>query len=99
MLENFKLPSLANFDGCIDSYEYVASINTHMTIIETPDSLKCKLLSNTFRDSIIRWYMGLPQLSVIKCQDLVKKLVHQFSTSKHRKMASPGLFSFSSNLL
>lgn len=42
---NFKPPSLAKFDGCSDPYKHVASINTHMTIIGTLDSLKCKLLS------------------------------------------------------
>lgn len=39
VLEGFKPPSLAKFDGHNDPYEHVTSINTHMVITRVPDSL------------------------------------------------------------
>lgn len=50
ILNNFKLPSLAKFDGHNDPYEHVASINTQMAIIEAHNSLKCKIIYVTFKD-------------------------------------------------
>lgn len=36
----------------------------------------------------MRWYICLPQLLVTSYQDLVKKLVHQFSTRRHKEMST-----------
>src|SRR4051812_36640045 len=58
--KGFKLSYLAKFDGRDDPYEHVTSINTQKTIIETSNSPKCKLLSDTFRDATLQWYKGLP---------------------------------------
>lgn len=64
VLECFKSPSLAKFNGRSDSYEHVAFINTWMAIIGTVDPLKCKFLYKNFMDETLRWYMGLPQSSI-----------------------------------
>lgn len=40
---------VAKLDGHGEPYEHVASINTQMTIIRASDSLKCKILSDTFK--------------------------------------------------
>lgn len=64
VLENSKIPPLAKFDGHIELYEHVVSINTLMEIIRAPYSLKCKLFFGTFRDVTLRWYMGLLRLFV-----------------------------------
>lgn len=60
VLKRFKPLSLGKFDGCSDSYEHVASINKQMAIIWASNSLKWKLLFDTFRDETLRGYMGLP---------------------------------------
>lgn len=63
-----------------------------MEIIRASDFLKCKLLSSTFKEELLRWYMGLPLLSFISYQDFVKNLVHQFATTKNRKTIATSLF-------
>lgn len=90
--ENFKPPSLAKLDGRVDPYEHVDFINTKMIIIRAPNFLNYKLFFDTFRNTTFRWCMGLPKLLVTNYQDLVKKIVHQFSISKHQKLTTTGLF-------
>lgn len=63
-----------------------------MAIIGAPDSLKCKLLSGTFREATLRWYMGLPRATINNYQELVRKLVHQFNASLHQKMSITIMF-------
>lgn len=46
----------------------------------------------TFKDAALQWYMCLPRPSISSYQDLVKKLVHQFEASRHRKMSTTILF-------
>lgn len=56
--EGFKHSSLENFDACSDADKYVSSfIKVQMAIIRAHDSLKCKLLSRTFRDAALWWHM------------------------------------------
>lgn len=90
--EAFHPPSLEKFDERTTSYEHVTSINTQTTIIGASDSLKCKLLSDTYVDAAQRWYMGLPRSSITNYQELARKLVHQFAVSRHRKMSTTKLF-------
>lgn len=92
VLEELKPPSLVKFDGCIEPYEYIASINTSMTIIKAPATLKWKFLFGTSRDASLWWYMGLPQASIVNYEELVKKLVDQFAARRHRKMSTTSLF-------
>lgn len=92
VLEDFKPPSLTKFDGRRDPYEYVASINIQMAFIGEPNYLKCKRLTDTFKDVIFTWYMGLPRTSINSYQELLKKLVHQSATSRHKKMSITNLF-------
>lgn len=49
MLEKFKLPPLVTFDEKRDPRKHIIAINTLMEIIGIVDSLKCKLLSSTFK--------------------------------------------------
>lgn len=81
-----------------DSYEHVTSIITQTTIIWAPDSLKCKLLLNTFRDTTLKWYIGLPRFSINSYQNLVKKVVHHIVARKHRKMVATNLFNIRQSL-
>jgi len=57
-----------------------------------PDSLKCKLLARTLNDAALRWYMNQPRFSIVSYQDMRKKLIHQFSASRHRKVSTTSLF-------
>lgn len=52
------------FDRRSNIYEHATSIYTQMTIIGAPDSLKCKLLSGTFKEAALQWYTGLPRASI-----------------------------------
>ena len=63
-----------------------------MALLGANVSLKCKLMAGTFRESALRWYMGLPWLSVISYQDFNKKIVQQFSANYHWKVANTSLF-------
>lgn len=92
LLENFKPPSLAKFDECSDPYKHVTSINTQMATIGATNSMKCKLLSCTFRDATMRWYTCLSQVSLTSYLNLVKKLIPQFTASRHRELTSTSLF-------
>lgn len=78
MPHNFKPYLLAKFDWCNNPYEHVVSINMQMEIIRAFGFLKCKLIYGTFKDASLRWYMGVPRLSVTSYQNLVKRLFHQF---------------------
>lgn len=75
--------------ACSDPYEHVTSINTQMSIIRAPNSLKCKLLFGTFKDIDLQWYMGIPWASFANYLNLVKKLAHYFTTNCHKKMSTP----------
>lgn len=63
-----------------------------MAIIGAPYSLKFKLLSRSFKDAALRWYTCLSRSSINNDQELVKKLVHHFAASHHRKMYPTTLF-------
>lgn len=79
VLEGFKPHSLSKFNGRNDQYEHVSSINTQMAIRGAPDSLKCKLLSSTFRNVTLRWCIDLPHASINNYQGHVKNVVHLFA--------------------
>jgi len=63
-----------------------------MAVVGATSSLKCKLLTGTFTDAALRWYMNLPRLSIVGYQDMTRKRIQQFSASKHRKLSSTSLF-------
>lgn len=63
-----------------------------MAIIGASDSLKCKLMDQTFKEGAFRWYMSLPRFSVNNYQELTKKIIQHFSVGKHRKMSTISLF-------
>jgi len=64
--ENFKPPSLTSFDDKGDSMEHVTVFNTRMAIVRVTDSLKCKLLAETFQDAALRWYRNLSRFFIIE---------------------------------
>lgn len=90
--EGFKPPSLDMFDGCKNSYEHVTSIKIHMDIFEAPDSLKCKMMSEAFKDATLRWHMDFSRASITSYQELVGKLLHQFAANRHKKMLTTSMF-------
>ncbi|MCI51846.1 hypothetical protein A2U01_0073090, partial [Trifolium medium] len=63
-----------------------------MALIGAAKPLKCKLLSGTFKDDALRWYMNLPTHSVTGYADFHKKLIHQFSGSKPVQITAIALF-------
>lgn len=91
VLEGFKSASLSSYDGKSDPIEHVTSFNTRMAVLMAPDSLKCKLLVGTLTDATLRWYKNQPRFSIINYLDITKKLIHQFSSSCHRKISTTSL--------
>ncbi|XP_045791812.1 uncharacterized protein LOC123886548 [Trifolium pratense] len=73
------------------------AVGTQTAIINAPEHLKCKLLSGTFKDAALRWYMNLPKNSIESYADFQKKFIHQFAGSKHVKVTSTSLFSICQN--
>lgn len=51
--KNFKLTSLADFDGKSDPQEHIIDINTHMDFIGATDSLECKLMPGTLKEATL----------------------------------------------
>jgi hypothetical protein len=90
--ENFKPPHLSSFDGKSDHMEHIMTFNTCMAVIGAADSLKCKLLAGTLTDAALRWYMNLPRFSIMGYQDKTRKLIQQFSASRHKKVPATSLF-------
>lgn len=90
--EGFKSPSLSSYEGKTDPMEHATSFNTRMAVLRAPDSLKCKLLARTLTDAALRWYMNQPRFSIISYPYMTKKLIHQFSASRHRKISTTSLF-------
>ncbi|PNX84238.1 gag-pol polyprotein [Trifolium pratense] len=68
-------------------------VGTQTAIVNAPEHLKCKLLSGTFKDAALRWYMNLPKNSIESYADFHKKFIHQFAGSRHVKVTSTSLFS------
>lgn len=52
----------------------MAAINTQMTIICVLDSLKCKVLSDIFKEASPRWFMNLPRISVTSYQKSIQEI-------------------------
>ncbi|GAU42950.1 hypothetical protein TSUD_142870 [Trifolium subterraneum] len=69
------------------------AVGTQTTIIGAEEHLRCKLLSSTFKDAALRWYMNLPKNSISSCSDFHKKFVRQFAGSKHIQVTATSLFS------
>jgi len=90
--ENFKPPHLSSFDGKSDPIEHVTTFNSRMPVVGAADSLKCKLLARTLTDATLRLYMNLPPFSIQSYQDMMRKLIQQFSASRHRKLLATNLF-------
>jgi len=63
-----------------------------MAIVGAADSLKCKLRAGTLREAALSWYMNLPHFSISEYQDMMRKLIYQFSAYRHRKVSSTCLF-------
>jgi hypothetical protein len=68
------------------------AVGTQMALIGAAEPLKCKLLSGTFKDAALRWYMNLSNHSITGYTDFHKKLIHQFSGSKHVQVTATALF-------
>ncbi|MCI09139.1 hypothetical protein A2U01_0030222 [Trifolium medium] len=68
------------------------AVGTQMALIGAAEPLKCKLLSGTFKDVALRWYMNLHNHSITGYTDFHKKLMHQFSRSKHVQVTAIALF-------
>ncbi|GAU41233.1 hypothetical protein TSUD_280320, partial [Trifolium subterraneum] len=94
---NFKIPQLPTFDGKSDPLEHIMAVGTQTAIIGAEDHLRCKLLSSTFKDAALRWYMNLPRHSISSCADFHKKFVHQFAGTKHVQVTATSLFSIRQN--
>jgi len=90
--ENFKPPHISSFDEKSDMMEHITAFNTRMAVVGAADSLKCKLLAGTLTDAALCWYMNLPRFSIIGYQDMTRKLIQQFSASRHRKVPATSLF-------
>lgn len=63
-----------------------------MEIVRASNSVKCKFMVGTFKDVALNWYMSHPRLSVSSYQDLTRKMVQDFSASKHRKVTTTSFF-------
>jgi len=72
--------------------EHITTFNTRMAVVGAVDLVKCKLFAGTLCDTSLRWYMNLPLFSIVGYQDLTRKLIQQFSASKHHKVSSTSLF-------
>lgn len=90
--KKLQTTSLVLFRKEATPLEHVLMIKNQMTIICVDDSLKCKLMMDTLNEAALCWYMGLPKHFVTSYQDLAKKIIHQFSASKHRKVSMTSLF-------
>jgi hypothetical protein len=90
---NFKIPQLPSFDGKSDPLEHLMAVGTQTAIIGAEEHLKRKLLSSTFKDAALRWYMNLPKNSIMGYQDFHRKLIHQFAGSKHIQVTATNMFS------
>ncbi|GAU31520.1 hypothetical protein TSUD_332960 [Trifolium subterraneum] len=90
---NFKIPQLPTFEGKTDPLEHLMAVGTQTAIIGAEEHLRCKLLSSTFKDAALRWYMNLPRNSISSCSDFHKKFVRQFAGSKHIQVTATSLFS------
>ncbi|GAU41814.1 hypothetical protein TSUD_299800 [Trifolium subterraneum] len=95
--DNFKSPHLPTFDGKTDPLEHLMVVGTQNTIIGAPEHLRCKLLSGTFKDAALHWYMNLPKNSIESYADFYKKFIHQFSGTKHIKVTATRLFTICQN--
>jgi hypothetical protein len=89
---NFQIPQLPSFDGKTDPLEHLMAVGTQTSIIGVEEHLKCKLLSSTFKDAALRWYMNLPNNSVTGYADFHRKFVHQFAGSKHVQVTTTNMF-------
>ncbi|MCH89551.1 hypothetical protein A2U01_0010450, partial [Trifolium medium] len=89
---NFKIPHLPTFDGKTGPLEHLMVVGTQTSIIGAEEHLKCKLLSGTFKDAALRWYMNLPRNSITGYADFHKKFIHQFAGSKHVQVTATTLF-------
>lgn len=87
VLENFKPPPLVKFDGKSDPHEHISAINTDMVIIDTSSSLKCTILSITFKEASLRCHF-----SMTSYQEQSRKPVHQISMNKHQNVSTNNLF-------
>lgn len=86
VLEGFKSPSLSSYDGKSDPVEHVTSFNTRMVV------LMAMLMAGTLFDVALCWYMNQPRFSIINYPNMTKKLIHQLSASRHRKISTTSLF-------
>ncbi|MCI53227.1 hypothetical protein A2U01_0074473, partial [Trifolium medium] len=68
------------------------TVGTQTSIIGAEEHLKCKLLSGTFKDAALRWYMNLPRNSITGYADFHRKFIHQFAGSKHVQVTATTLF-------
>lgn len=89
---NFNSHSLVMFDDKSDPQEHIITVNTQMTIIWAINSLKCKLIAGRTKEATLIWYMSLPRLYITNYRDMMRKIIHQFSTSKHRKVFITSVF-------
>lgn len=63
-----------------------------MVIVDATNSFKCKLLYGTFKEEALHKYINHTRFFITRYQDLSGYQIHQFSSSKHRKVSNINLF-------
>jgi hypothetical protein len=66
--------NLDNYDGLMDSREYVQNVRSNLELVIQNNDVMCKILLMIFRRSAQAWYNNLESGSIMSFKDLYVKL-------------------------
>ncbi|KAI3458674.1 hypothetical protein Pfo_015337 [Paulownia fortunei] len=82
----FKVANLVKFDGIGDPQEHLDNFFAKANLYDLSDAVFCKVFQTTLTKRALSWFNQLPAGSIANFEQLMHKLLHQFSINrKHPK--------------
>ncbi|GMN46311.1 hypothetical protein TIFTF001_015481 [Ficus carica] len=90
--QQFKMPSVAPYDGSTDADEHIENYQVHMLIQNANEAALCKSFCLTLTGAARQWYRRLAPGSIGCFKQLADAFAAAFLSSKTRKLGASHLF-------
>ena len=83
--EDFKMPTLKQFDGEGNPVSHLTSFQTWMSIRRASSSIKCQAFLLTLTDTAYDWFQSLKPGSISSYEQLKEEFLARFAIARTRK--------------
>ena len=83
--EDFKMPTLKQYDGEGNPVNHLTTFQTWMTIRRASPNIKCQAFPLTLTDTAYEWFQSLKPGSISSYEQLKEEFLARFATARTRK--------------